>query len=87
MGSKTMTWLIGAKIACCGALLLALSGALSLGAISTFLSGNALPLAGISIPVLMLALRWLHSRAPIPPRRKLNDDRQPKRNSKVMSDA
>lgn len=56
-------WLIGAKIACCGALVLILTGALSLAAVGTFLSGNALPLAGATtLLALFLARRWLPMR-------------------------
>ena len=46
MENKTMAWLIGAKIVCCGALLLVLAGELSFAGIGAFLTGNALPLAG-----------------------------------------
>jgi|TARA_R110002072_G_scaffold121684_5_gene255856 ABC-type transport system involved in cytochrome c biogenesis permease component len=60
MGDRGWYWLIGAKIACCGALVLVLTGVLSLAAIGAFLSGNALPLAGGGILLsLFLARRWL----------------------------
>lgn len=69
MGNKTITWLIGAKIACCGVLLLIFAGVLSFAGIGTFLSGNALPLAGGgAVLALVLALRRLHGRAPAVPR-------------------
>lgn len=55
MGEKGWFWLIGAKIVCCGALLLlVLTGVLSLGAIGAFLSGNALPLAGAGVVLAVL---------------------------------
>lgn len=64
MGEKGWFWLIGAKIVCCGVLLLVLTGVLSLGAIGAFLSGNTMPLAGavVVLAVLMagrgLRMRW-----------------------------
>jgi len=85
MGSRGMYWLIGAKIACCGALLLLLTGVLSLGALSAFFSGSALPLAGAAAAVVALFL-WRRSRCPSPDRRDAEDDPQPDRHSRVNAD-
>tara|TARA_R110002096_G_scaffold137245_8_gene290468 strand:- start:3331 stop:3558 length:228 start_codon:yes stop_codon:yes gene_type:complete len=69
MENKTMAWLIGAKIVCCGALLLVLAGELSFAGIGAFLTGNALPLAGGgAVLTLVLARRWLRGHAPVVPR-------------------
>jgi len=58
MGGKGMTWLIGAKIARCGALLPVLAGVVSLGALTTILTGNALPIAGgAAIALVMVVAR------------------------------
>jgi hypothetical protein len=87
VGNKSMAWLIGAKVVCCGALLLALTGAVSFGAVVTFVSGNALPLAGGGALALVLALRWRHRHAPMPRRQPLNSDRQPEQSSRIARDA
>jgi uncharacterized membrane protein len=87
VGNKSMAWLIGTKVVCCGALLLVLTGALSLGTIGTFLSGNALPLAGGGVLALVLALRWLYRRAPMPLRRRLRSDLPPEQNRRIARDA
>jgi len=39
--NNNIKWLIGAKLACCGVLLLFLTGILSLSSIGAFMSGNA----------------------------------------------
>ena len=70
MDSKNMRWLIGAKIVCCGGLLLVLTGVISLAAIGTFVTGNAVSLAGGGAAVLLLARVWHRRRAPAPPERK-----------------
>lgn len=85
MGSRGTYWLIGAKIACCGALLLGLSGVLSLGALSAFFSGSALPLAGAAAAVVALFL-WRRSRRPLPDRRDAEDDLRADRRSRVNAD-
>jgi hypothetical protein len=64
MDKAKIRWLIGAKIVCCGGLLLFFSGALSLAAVGSFVTGNALPLAGAGVLALvMVALRWQSRRA------------------------
>jgi hypothetical protein len=63
MDDTKMRWLIGAKIVCCGGLLLFLSGALSLAAVGSFVTGNALSLAGGGVLALALvAVRWQRRR-------------------------
>jgi len=86
MGDRGWFWLIGAKIVCCGALLLVLAGVLSLATIGTFLSGNALPLAsGGGLLAIVLARRWLRGR-PSPDRRELADEPQPDPPSRIPTD-
>lgn len=62
MGSKGWFGLIGAKIACCGILLLVLTGVLSVGVFIAVLSGNTPPLAGATI---FLALFLARRRMPM----------------------
>jgi hypothetical protein len=57
LGDRGFYGLIGAKIVCCGALLLVLTGVLSLGAITTFLTGNAMVLAGAALVVAVVLVR------------------------------
>ena len=82
MGSRGMYWLIGAKIAGCGALLLLLSGVLSLGALSALFSDSALPLAGAAAAVVALFL-WHRSGHPSPESRGAEDDPQADRRDRV----
>jgi Flp pilus assembly protein TadB len=55
MGRTGIIWLIGAKIACCGALFLVLTGVASLGTITAILTGNAVPLAGGAVVAVVAA--------------------------------
>jgi len=57
MSERGWYWLIGAKVVCCGALLLVITGVLSLGAITAFLTGNALVLAGAGLVVVAVAVQ------------------------------
>jgi hypothetical protein len=67
MGGRIIPWLIGAKIVCCGALILVLTGALSLGTITAVLTGNALPIAGGAVVVLVAAAALLRQRSSLAP--------------------
>lgn len=73
MSPNNLRWLIGAKIACCVGLLLVVSGALSLAAVGTFLTGNALPLVGGGALILLLARVWQRRRTPVPSPRESAD--------------
>lgn len=53
-----MTWLIGAKIICCGALLLVLTGAVSLGTVAAVVAGKAGLIAGGGAVALVAAAAW-----------------------------
>jgi hypothetical protein len=67
MDGRIIPWLIGAKIACCGALILVLTGVLSLGTITAVLTGNALPIAGGAVVVLVAAAALLRQRSSLAP--------------------
>ncbi len=66
MGDKGWYWLIGAKIVCCGALLLVITGVLSIGAIGAFVTGNALPLTGAALVAAALYMQRRRSRRRAP---------------------
>jgi len=60
---RGLAWLLAAKAACCGALLLAATGALSLGGLANwFLDGGIAWLAGTALVIVMLDL-WRQHRA------------------------
>jgi len=63
MDKAKIRWLIGAKIVCCGGLFLVLSGVVSLAAIGSFVTGNALPLAaGAGLLAVLVVARWQRHR-------------------------
>lgn len=63
MSQKAWTLLIGAKIICCGALLLVLTGVVSLGGIAALVTGNTLPIAGGGMIALIAAGTYFRSRS------------------------
>jgi hypothetical protein len=67
MDGRIIPWLIGAKIACCGVLLLVLTGVLSLGTITAVLTGNALPIAGGALVALGAAVALHRRRSSLAP--------------------
>jgi len=86
MGDRGMYWLIGAKIVCCGALLLVLTGVLSVAAIAAFITGNALPLAGAALVVAAVFVHRRISRRGAADRR-AHSDSQPERAPRSIPDA
>jgi drug/metabolite transporter (DMT)-like permease len=87
MGDRGWYWLIGAKIVCCGALLLVIAGVLSFGAISSFVTGNALPLAGAALVVAtVFVLRQISRRRGVG-RPAVTDESQPERAPRTIPDA
>lgn len=79
MGDRGMYWLIGAKIVCCGVLLLVIVGVLSLGGIAAFVTGNALPLAGAALVAVAVFVQRRRSRRRGADRPAFTDAPQPER--------
>ena len=87
MGDKGLYWLIGAKIVCCGALLLVLTGVLSIGVIGGFVTGNALPLAGAALVVAAVFVQRRRARRRTTGGSALKDAPQPERAPRFIPDA
>jgi hypothetical protein len=87
MGDRSLYWLIGAKIVCCGALLLVITGVLSIGAIAAFLTGNALPLAGAALVVAAVFVQRRGSRRHAAGGPAIKDAQQPERAPRTVPDA
>jgi membrane protein implicated in regulation of membrane protease activity len=87
MGDRGLYWLIGAKIVCCGALLLVLTGVLSIGAIAALLTGNALVLAGVALVVATVFLQRRISRRRAAGQHAITDAPRPERAPRSIPDA